>query len=332
MSPIEDGRTTAGAWPRSFTALKPRAGRRAAGVGCLAALGGPMTAFGLWMVAQALLLPHEAETVRLSVVTGVFAALLGSWLLLTVIRRSAARGPAPAQVAVGEGQRLMPGVAVPVRLRQAGPARFGRLTLRVVCERRCARTAVATGPGSGPPSEDVETVWAEQLLDEADVSLARREYLTREATLAIPRIARPSGPTLPSGDIHWYLDLASRLPDGTVVHDVFDLQVVLSDSTANAVQPAAPGAAAPGGAGRTILDRIGPEVGCLVVSVGFLLVGPAFLYLYFSGAPTKRGTPIMGLVAGILFSLIGLIAVWGLVAARRQRPRRHGRRDPRRLP
>jgi hypothetical protein len=51
--------------------------------GCLSLMGGPLLAFGLWMIAQALLLPHEAEAVRLSILTGAFAALAGGWLLVT---------------------------------------------------------------------------------------------------------------------------------------------------------------------------------------------------------------------------------------------------------
>ena len=68
--------------------------------GCLWLLGGPLFAFGLWMIAQALLLPHEAEAVRLSVITGAFAALAGGWLLAQRMRsifRRQSPEPGPAQ-------------------------------------------------------------------------------------------------------------------------------------------------------------------------------------------------------------------------------------------
>ena len=168
--------------------------------GCVTMLGGPLLAFGLWMIAQALLLPHEAETVRLSVITGAFAALLGGWLLAARMRRVFAR-------------------------RDAMPA---------------------PAPASGPPPAPV------------DGKPDRGESSTLEA---------------------------------------------LS-----------------GGAG------------CFIISLGFMLVGPIFLWLYFSGAPTRRGNPEMGLVAGILFTALGFLGILVLGSMRRKSSRKWGRNDPRRLP
>ena len=178
--------------------------------GCVSMLGGPLLAFGLWMIAQALLLPHEAETVRLSVVTGAFAALLGGWLLAARLRRVFRQRPATS----------------------------------------------GAPPSSAPPSA-----------------------------------------TSPS--------------------------------------PAPADAAAGAGAGveeARLLEGLSPGVGCLLVSLAFLLVGPVFLYFYFSGAPTRRGNPVMGLVFGVVFSLVGLVGVWALVSGRRQERRAARGRDSRRLP
>ena len=159
-------------------------------------LGGPLLAFGLWMIVQALFLPHEAETVRLSVITGAFAALAGGWLLAQRMRSSFRRqSPAP-----GSAQ------------------------------------------ASQPPSD-----------------------------------------------------------------------------------PAATSAADP-------IAELLPGVGCTVICLGFLLVGPIFLWLYFSGAPTRRGNPVMGLVAGILFSAVGFLGILALGSMRRKSRRKWGRNDPRRLP
>lgn len=159
-------------------------------------LGGPLLAFGLWMIVQALFLPHEAETVRLSVITGAFAALAGGWLLAqrmrSIFRR---RSPAP------------------------GPAQ-----------------------ASQPPGD-------------------------------------PAAASVP--------DPVAELP---------------------------------------------PGVGCLVICLGFMLVGPIFLWLYFSGAPTRRGNPAMGLVAGIVFTALGFLGILVLGSMRRKSGRRWGRHDPRRLP
>jgi predicted CDP-diglyceride synthetase/phosphatidate cytidylyltransferase len=69
-----------------------------------------------------------------------------------------------------------------------------------------------------------------------------------------------------------------------------------------------------------------------VIACGFLLVGPIFLWLYFSGAPTRRGNPVMGLVAGILLTALGFLGILVLGSMRRKSGRKWGRNDPRRLP
>jgi hypothetical protein len=332
MSDPDAGRAPAGSWPQAFTLLKPRRGRRAAGPGCLGLLGGPLLAFGLWMIAQALLLPHEAETVRLSVITGAGAVLLGFWLLATRLRRTTAGAARPVQVGLGEGRRLTPGEVVPVRLHQPGPARLAGLTLSVVCERRYKKEMTEPGSGSAASAEAAETVWTEELLSEKDVSLGPREHLNRVVALALPRIAKPSGPTLPSGEIAWYLDVSTHSPRGSVTHDIFELNVVLSDAAAESAQPAAPRGVSPPGGQRSASENLGAGIGCLVISLGFMLVGPVFLWLYFSGAPTKRGNPVMGLVAGILFSAVGFLGILALGSMRRKSRRKWGRNDPRRLP
>jgi hypothetical protein len=164
--------------------------------GCISLLGGPLLAFGLWMIVQALFLPHEAEAVRLSVITGAFAALAGGWLLAQQMRSI---------------------------FRRQSPA-----------------------PGQAQASQS-------------------------------------------------------------------------------------PGAPAAAPAADPIVDLL-PGVGCSVVCLGFMLVGPIFLWLYFSGAPTRRGNPAMGLVAGIVFTALGFLGILVLGSMRRKSGRRWGRNDPRRLP
>ena len=182
------------------------AGRSA---GCLSMLGGPLLALGLWLIAQALLLPREPETVRLSVISGAFIAGAGAWLLA---RR-----------------------------------------MRSVFSRR----------GS-------EARWNE---------------------------------------------------------------VVLDDTT-----PANPPAATVGPDGKPARGDVGPVealaggLGCFLVVLAFLVVGPVFLYFYFSGTPTRRGNPVMPLVAGILFSGVGLVGLWALLTSRRSDASRQKEKDPRRLP
>jgi hypothetical protein len=58
-----------------------------------------------------------------------------------------------------------------------------------------------------------------------------------------------------------------------------------------------------------------------------MLVGPLFLCFYVSGAATRRGNPVMGLIGGVLFRALGLFRLYALVSGRRK-----PRRGPRRLP
>jgi hypothetical protein len=332
MNDADADRALKASGTQPFSELRPRARGLATGRGCLAVLGGPLMAFGLWLIAQAFLLPHEAEAARLSVITGACAALVGLWLLVTWMRRTFVGATKPAQVAIGDGHRLTPGATVPLRLHLSGPVRLASLTISVVCERRYMKEGTAAGSGSAASAQETETVWTEELLRQADVSLGPREHLTRVVALALPRIAKPSGPTLPSGDIAWYLDVARQSAGGTVEHDVFDLRVVRSESTVESIQPAASRVAPPAGSQGSILKLLGPGIGCALICLGFMLIGPIFLYLYFSGAPTRRGNPVMGLVAGILFSALGLLGAWALVTGRRQKRHNKRSRDPRRLP
>ena len=209
MSDPDAGRGPAGSRPQASTPLKPRGGRPAAGPGCLGLLGGPLLAFGLWMIAQALLLPHEAETVRLSVITGAFAAGAGAWLLAKRMRRAF---------------------------------------------RRRAR----------------EPRWNEVVID--------------DTTLASPR----------AGTVG---------PDGK------------------------PARSDPGPT-----EALDPGFGCLLIPLAFLLVGPVLLYFYFSGAPTRRGNPVMGLLVGVLFTAVGFLGVLALGSMRRKNGGKQGRNDRRRLP
>jgi hypothetical protein len=182
--------------------------------GCVSMLGGPLLALGLWLIAQALLLPHEAETVRLSIITGVFAAGTGAWLLAKRLRT------------------------------------------------------------------------------------------------AFPRKAR---------EPRWN-------------------EVVIDDTA-----PASPGAGTVGTDGKLargdlrLTEALAGGLGCFVVVLAFLLVGPVFLWLYFGGATTRRGNPVMGLVAGLAFTATGLAGLWILVTGYIKERRkggggRPGRNDPRRLP
>ena len=69
-----------------------------------------------------------------------------------------------------------------------------------------------------------------------------------------------------------------------------------------------------------------------MIPLGFLFCGTVLLWLFFSGATTTRGNPVVGLIGGIVFSLLGILGLAGLAGGLRKKPRRFGRNDPRRLP
>lgn len=61
--------------------------------------------------------------------------------------------------------------------------------------------------------------------------------------------------------------------------------------------------------------------GCLFLGLGFLATGLFLLWMFFSGAPAKRGNPLMGLIGGAIFTFIGLLALAsGLAGLFRKRP------------
>ena len=112
--------------------------RRARAVlpGCLAMLGGPLTAFGLWLVAMAVLIRPDAPTSRAQIVAGIGVAAAGLSILIARMRQTAgALAPAP-EIALEGGHQLTPGAIVPLRLRLQATARLERLKVTLVCDRQ----------------------------------------------------------------------------------------------------------------------------------------------------------------------------------------------------
>lgn len=280
-------------------------------------MGGLLLAFGLWLVAFSVLIRPEAPTARLQIVVGAGLVVIGAVLLATLMRRVRASAGPQAELALPRGCVLHPGVSIPLRLRQPGPARLARLQVRAVCERRYRRQAMAPGSTAVTTVGEVEEVWAQDLLDARNIAATRREPFERVVTFTVPTLARPSGPTLPSGSIGWRLEVVTDPGRGPVVRDAFDVAVALSADAQPQHGEVTGASEAATSRALTGSDRA-TGVGCAVITLGFLLVGPLFLYLYFSGAPTKRGNPVMPLVAGLLFTSLGLLALVSLWKGRRR--------------
>jgi len=184
-------------------------------------------------------------------------------------------------------------------------------------------------------ADRVETLTAQDLFEETGVSLNRRVLWEKTASVVVPYLAKPSGPVLPSGTAEWFLDVLVEPALGKPVHDRYDVLVVLSDAPETALQPGKQASFQPPAPDTSLLANLGPAVGCGVIALAFLLVGPIFLWFYFSGVATKRGNPVMPLVVGVLFTLVGLLGVWAAIGSRSSGgPSNWKRRthDPRRLP
>jgi hypothetical protein len=286
--------------------------------GCLLLLAGPLMAFGIWLVAFAVMIRPESPTARVQIVIGAAAAVVGAALLAGRMRRLARAGHPQVELALPAGAVLYPAASVPLRIRQPGPTRFERLRVRLVCERRYTRQSMAPGSTVVSEVDEVEVVSEDDLLDLGSTSVTRRVPLERTVPLGVPGLGRPTGPTLPSGTIAWYLEVVTDTGRGPSLRDHFDLVVRLPGEDVTARAPDAH-RQKPIAAAVPAIASWQAAIGCAAIVLGFLLTGPVFLYLYFSSAPTRRGNPVMGLVAGILFTALGLLGLAALVAGRRRR-------------
>jgi len=297
----------------AFVTLTPRQRRFSRRPGCLLMLGGPMMGFGLWLISVAVLRVIVIVPAPMLIGVGAGFALLGFVLLVSRMRRVSWSGLPEVEVAIAGGKRLRPGASAALRLRQPGPARIERLTVSLVCERHYSRQVLKPDASAVTSTDESEVVWSEDLLDERDIRVSARARLEKVVTLTVPTLAKPTGPVLPGGSIWWHLDVRSDTGGGTPLLDQFNIVVVLpGDATAPASRTEATTDKDPVDASNAA-SGLSVAVGCGLITLAFMLVGPAFLYFYFSGAPTQRGNPVMALVGGVVFTGVGLLALVWLV-------------------
>jgi hypothetical protein len=286
-----------------------------------------LVAFGIWLVAFSVLIRPDVPTARAQVAAGVALAGVGLLLLVRTLRRIRASAVSRVELALPAGCVLHPGANVPVRVRLAGPARVDRLVVRAICERQYTRQVMTPGSTAVSTANEVEELWRQDLLDERNVVVPTRAPSDRVLTLAVSTLARPTGPVMPAGTVAWRLEVASG-PDAQV-NQVYDISVPSSAEDAVAVTGAPP--TADRSARPLTRDDAATGLGCGVITLAFLLIGPIFLWFYFSDVPTKRGNPVMGLVAGVLFTSLGLVALFALIKGffgRDGRNRAGGRAGP----
>lgn len=319
----------------AFTTLRPRHSRVAIPSGCLTMVGGPLMALGFWLAGTALVVMPGDPAARTQLLLGIAVAAVGLAVFAVRMRQTFRTLTPRPEVAVEAGHRLTPGAIVPMRVRLRATARLSRLKVTLVCERRYMDQETAPGTMSVTPIERVETLTAQDLFEEANLSLNRRVPWEKTASVVVPYLAKPSGPVLPSGTAEWFIDVLVETALGKPVHDRYDVLVALSDAPETALQPGIQAGFQPPAPDTSLVANIGPAVGCAVIPLAFLLAGPLFLWFYFSGVETKRGNPIMPLVAGVIFTIAGLVGVRAAIGSRSGAGKSNwkGRtRDHRRLP
>ena len=294
--------------------LSPRRKRSAAGPGCLLFLGMPVMGFGLWLCAVAVLRVFPAVHPQLLLYTGLGLTTVGLLTFIVRLRRGRQAAFPVVELALAGGQRMRPGASVALRVRQPGPARIDRLKVTLVCERCYSRESTTPGSAAVSAAGGEEVVSTTDLLDERDVRVARGAPFEKIVTLTVPPFAKPTGPVLPSGSIWWHIDVVTEPERGKSLLDQFNVVVVLaSDVSVPAAEPGPRKDTSRDLSTADVAAGLAAGVGCWALGLGFFMVGPVFLYLYFSGAATKRGNPVMGLVAGIVFTTLGLMAVSFLI-------------------
>jgi hypothetical protein len=234
--------------------------------------------------------------------------------MVTRLRRASQASLPALDLALAGGNRLRPGASAALRIRQRGPARIERLSVTLVCERRYSRQVMTPESTAFTSVDEAEVVSSESLLDEKDIRLDRRSRFEKVVTLTVPGLAKPTGPVLPSGAIWWRIDVRTETSRATPLLDQFNIVVVLPGDSATAARQAGMGPVKEGPVeASTVVEGLSAGLGCGLITLAFMLVGPAFLYLYFSGTPTKRGNPVMALLAGLVFTGVGLLALVSLI-------------------
>ena len=328
-----------------FVRLPPTDMPPADRVGCLLTLAAVLLMIGGGILAVYVAHPSGKGDMWLVPVVGGGFALFGALLLYAGVR--GARGltiPEP-EVSIEDGARLVPGTVARIRLRQPGPMTVESLTLKVCCERVFRRRS---RPNSTATVEDHELLWDQVLVEVKSERVPAGGALERETTLALPADARPNGPAEPDGAIRWQIEVWGEGGFMRATYRAFEIRVEpfggaapvpLDAGRIRGTAQAAIDEAAEEAAARddpsTRRGRFGltPRFGLLIAGLGFIIPAVFFLWMFFSGAAfSGRGNPYMALVGGILFGVIGLVALAlgvlsYLPSPKGDRKRRRGRAD-----
>lgn len=137
-------------------------------------------------------------------VVGFAFAAVALLLLYAGLRGMRGRSIPLPEVSLEKGIVLRPGARGVVRVRQPGPARFAKLTVKAVCERRYRRPVGKDGESS---VEDIEPLWSTTLFEIVDQPIARGLAVERDLELRLPHDARPTGPAQPEGEVRWAIEV-----------------------------------------------------------------------------------------------------------------------------
>ncbi len=196
---MADGRATSNA----FVPLSPTDASMGGQVGCMLTLAAILLFIGGGLIAVFIHDPSGKDMFVVPLVGGAFA-LVGALMLFGGVRGARGLKIPPAEVSIEGGPRLAPGATVRVRLQQPGPMTIESLKLKVCCERIYQRRVK---PDSTSTVQDRDTLWEQLLAEVVNERVPAGAVLEREAVLALPPGAQPSGPAQPDGQIEWRIQV-----------------------------------------------------------------------------------------------------------------------------
>lgn len=314
--------------PPGYVPLRRAGPEPSTQVGCTFLLGIPLTLLGAGIFSVFFLDSGGDPNTWVSLLVGGGFGAVGLLLLFAGIKGKRGLSVPRTEVYLQEGVALRPGVLARVIVRQPGPASLDSLDVRLLCERVYRRVV---SEKSRSTVEDRERLVEQELVSLRGTVAPAGGAIERDAVLTIPPDAPPDGPAVPDGTIRWSIEVVG---DAGVMRAIFHSFRLAVGSAGEGRLGAGPqpaedadgetvgeSAAEPAGGGETATAApgTGPAqsrgdggktggCGCLAIGAGFLFCGATFIWLYFN-AETARGNPLVGLIGGIVFSLLGVGAI-----------------------
>ncbi len=190
---------------RRFVRLAARGPGPQGSVGCMFALGIPLTLLGAGAAAVPFVSAEPIGESFVAALVGTAFGLVGLLLVWGGIRGARARSLPPPELELEQDEQLRPGGSLAVRVRQPGPVALESLKLVLTCERRYRRKVKR---GSSRTVDDAQLLWQRELLTVRDQRIAVGERWERMVGIELPADALPTGSAEPDGRVRWTLELS----------------------------------------------------------------------------------------------------------------------------